>query len=276
MRRRRPSRSLCQQRRIARRILAWAGVVLVGLLLGPGIALSDSGPTPPCDAAVSAPYPPFGNPPNVRAWNARDLPRAWNSPQCARWATQRFTLLTALSAKFDFEGDADQLLARFAAISAWRGMKYWSAGDGKFLTLITDSAAVDSSDAERRRPDFSKDEMKPGKDLYFVQDDNRSSGDVTYRMRVIEKERDRLVVTIENVSTVWVVLLPVFEPGDIRTVYIFQKLGEGSWGYYSLLAAKDGGLGIIEGHEDSFISRATGFFHYLVGLPDDHDTRPSP
>jgi hypothetical protein len=222
------------------------------------------------------PYPPFGNPPNVHIWNVRDLPKAWSAPQCARWATQRFTLLTALSARFDFDGDADQLLARFAAISAWRGMKYWSAGDGKFLTLITDSAAVDSSDGERRRRDFSTEEMKSGKDLYFIQDDNRSSGGVTYRMRVIENERDRLVVTIENVSTVWVVLLPVFEPSDIRTVYIFQKLGQGSWGYYSLLSAKDGGLGIIEGHEDSFTSRASAFFHYLVGLPDDHATRLSP
>jgi hypothetical protein len=256
--------------------MGWAGVVLAGLLLGPEMALSDSGPTPPCDAALSAPYPPFGNPPNVRAWNARDLPRAWNAPQCARWATQRFTLLTALSAKFDFGGDADQLLARFAAISAWRGMKYWSAGDGKFLTLITDSAAVDSSDGERRRRDFSVDEMKSGKDLYFIQDDNRSSGDVAYRMRVIEDHGNRLVVTIENVSTVRVVLLPIFEPGDIRTVYIFQKLGQGSWGYYSLLSAKDGGLGLIEGHEDSFISRASAFFHYLAGLPNDTATRTSP
>jgi hypothetical protein len=253
-----------------------AGVTSVAVLLGPGGARSDSGPTPPCDAAISAPYPPFGNPPNVRAWNVRDLPKAWNALPCARWATQRFTLLTALSARFAFDGDADQLLARFADISAWRSMKYWSPGDGKFLTLITDSAAVDSPDGERRRRDFSLDEMKAGKDLYFLQDDNRSSGDVTYRMRVIESKPDRLVVTIENVSTVWVVLLPIFEPGDIKTVYIFQKLGEGNWGYYSLLSAKDGSLGIIEGHEDSFTSRASAFFHYLAGVPADNGAQPSP
>jgi hypothetical protein len=256
--------------------MRWAGVVLAGLLLAPAIALSDSGPTPPCDATISTPYPPFGDPPNVRAWNVRDLPKAWNAAPCARWATERFTILTALSAEFDFDGDADQLLARFAAISAWRSMKYWSPGDGEFLTLITDSAAVDSSDGERRRRDFSLDEMKSGKDLYFIQDDNRSSGDVTYRMRMIENKPDRLVVTIENVSTVRVVLLPIFEPGGIRTIYIFQKLEKARWGYYSLLSAKDGGLGLIEGHEDSFTSRASAFFHYLAGLPDDHAARPSP
>src|SRR5262245_12167674 len=108
-----------------------AGAIVVGLLAASEIARAESGPTLPCDAAISAPNPPFGDPPNVRAWNAADLPKAWTAPPCARWATQRFTMLTVVSARFGFDGDADRLLDRFAAISAWRSMKYWSEGDGK-------------------------------------------------------------------------------------------------------------------------------------------------
>ena len=45
-----------------------------------------------------------------------------------------------------------------------------------------------------QRPDFQVAEMAGGVDLYFAQNDNRSTGDVVYRMRVREIDPDQLVV----------------------------------------------------------------------------------
>jgi len=44
-------------------------------------------------------------------------------------------------------------------------------------------------EARRRRADFAAAEMKPGADLYFEEEDNRSSSPVVYRCRVLERVR---------------------------------------------------------------------------------------
>jgi hypothetical protein len=262
--------------RTTRRLVRGLSAVLAAVvLLSPAIALPDGSPFPPCEAGAPSPYPPFGDPPNVRTWRARDLPPGWTPPGCIRWAAQHFTLLTALSGRFHFEGEADDLLARFGSISAWRGIQYWSVNDGRFLTFITDSAAVVASDRAQRRADFAIEEMAPGVDLYFVQKDNRSSGEVTYRMRVEENARDHFVITIENVSTIWFVVLPVFGPGDVKATYAVERLGPGDWGYYSLSGVKEGGSALT-GNEASYINRANALYHHVAGLPNDHTTRRVP
>jgi hypothetical protein len=195
---------------------------------------------------------------------------------CIRWAAQHFTLLTALAGKFHFEGDADTLLARFGDISAWRGIQYWSVSDSRFLTLITDSAAVAASDGAHRRADFSIGEMKSGVDLYFVQKDNRSSGEVTYRMRVEESASNRFVIAIENVSTIWFLILPVFGPGDVKATYVVERLEPTDWGYYSLSGVKEGSSALTAGNEASYINRANAVYHHVTGLPNDHTTRRVP
>ena len=74
-------------------------------------------------------------------------------------------------------------------------------------------------------------ELKSRRPLYFQQQDNRSTSTVTYRMRLEDAGADRFVVTIENVSTMWLIL-PILGPGDIRVTYIVQNIGPGRWGYY--------------------------------------------
>jgi len=96
--------------------------------------------------------------------------------------------LTVVAGSFRFSGSADDLLGRFAAISSWRGIQYWSITDGSWETLITDSTAVGDRPA-KRRPDFTVAELKR-KGPLFVQRDNRSPANVTYRMRV-DRERVR-------------------------------------------------------------------------------------
>ena len=90
-------------------------------------ASSASGPVPPCAASTEAPYPDFADPPTARSWEERDLPPGRTPLPCLGWQHPRFTLLTALAGKFLFKGTAEELLAKFDAQSAWRGVLYWLA-----------------------------------------------------------------------------------------------------------------------------------------------------
>jgi len=197
------------------------------------------GPLAPCEPASPA-FPVFANPPQAQNWHKSELGPGWSPPGCVSWAAEPFTVLTALAGRFDFAGSADDLLLRFGAISAWRGMLYWSVTDKRYQTLVTNAAALSGPDSSLHRPDFTLGELRSGADLYFMQQDNRSSDAVVYRLRVLAINSDRLVVNVENVTSVSIFIFTAFDPGDLKSTYIFTRLSPTSWGYYSLSGAREG------------------------------------
>jgi hypothetical protein len=232
----------------------------------PWHAHPDSGPVPPCERDGPATYPAFAEPPNVRAWSTADIASDWQPGTCIGWASRRFTVLTTLAGQFRFDGGVDDLLARFGAQSAWRGIKYWSVTDSRWDILITDAVALDSFNHQRRRADFTPAELKSGGDHYFLQTDSRSSRAIIYRINVMAIEADRLVVSIENASDVSLFVFTLFHPRDLQSTYIFMKLAPGKWGYYNLSGAREG-AGMIGDHEASYLNRAVAIYRHLVGVP---------
>jgi hypothetical protein len=189
---------------------------------------------------------------------------------CIGWAASHFTVLTAIAAYFQFDGSIDDLLARFGAVSGWRGIIYWSVTDGRWDTLITDAAALDGPNHQQRRADFTLSELKAGTDLYFMQKDNRSLGAVVYRMRVTAMEPTSLIVTIDNVSAVSLFVFTLFDPGDLESTYIFRRVSSKSWGFYSLSGVREG-RAVIGNHEASYLNRAAALYRHLVGIPGDQE-----
>ena len=247
-----------------------AALLALLILVWPADAHSERGPIAPCGSDAPAPYPAFADPPNARSLRAGDIATGWVPATCIGWASQRFTVLTALAGQFRFDGSVDDLLLRFGAQSAWRGIRYWSITDGRWDTLITDAAALDSSNHRQRRTDFTLPELKSGADLYFLQKDNRSSDAVIYRMRVTAVEPNRLVVTIENASAVSVFIFTLFDPGDLESTYIFEKLRPTDWGYYSLSGVREAAA-VIGNHEASYLNRAAAIYRHLLGIPGDQE-----
>jgi hypothetical protein len=192
-------------------------LVLAGVLASAITAGAADGPVAPCKPGDPAPLPAFGDPENARNWHPRDIAATWSPSACIAWASQRFTVLTALAGNFKFGGSADDLLVRFGALSAWRGIQYWSVTDGRWDTLITDAAALDASNPRRRRADFTLAELKSGADLYFQQQDNRSSDAVVYRMKVEAIDINRLIITVENVSAVSLLIFTAYDAGDLKS-----------------------------------------------------------
>ena len=70
--------------------------------------------------------------------------------------------------------------------------------------------------------------MAPGVSLYAAQRDGRAADAVIYRMQVIERSADRVVVSVVNASPVRAFKVTLFAPGALRTTYFLDRLGRAS------------------------------------------------
>lgn len=257
-----------------------AALALAMLLLWLGSAMTaaaESGPRPPCGGSPRPAYPEPGAPPAVEVWGSGKLSATWDPPACTGWTARADTILVAVAGSFRHHGDVEDLLGRFGAVSTLTQIRYWSVTGKAWRPLVTAATALSAPDAERPRPDFKASELRNGRDLFVAQSDNRSSGTVVYRMRLLEAGPDRLVVQTENVTAVrkWL-LVPLFGPGDIQAAYFVERLSPEVWGYYSLTRTAGGSQLLGGGHEASYVNRAVALYRHYVGIPTDRDPPAAP
>jgi hypothetical protein len=233
---------------------------------------SNAGELPrlPCDGL--SPWPTYSEPgsiPNLQVVHGDASNVGWVPPECTGWKTPGFKLLLSLTAGFRFDGSGEDLLARFGAISTSRGIRYWSVADKDWKTLVTDAAALEGPDMNRRRPDFSVSEMTERKVLYFLQKDNRSTEPVIYGLQVLERAPNRLVISVENYTPVHMWLVTLFPPHEIQFLYILDAQGRGSWGLFSMLRTGLGASYLSSGHDISYVSRAVAFYRHFASILTD-------
>jgi hypothetical protein len=183
--------------------------------------------------------------------------------------------MVTIVARFRFDSGADGLLQRIGAISELTGVRYWSVNHKRWRTLIVDAYALPTLQAAQRRKDFAPGEMKEGAVLYFEQTDNLS-GKGVYRMHIAQASADRLVVEVENVTTLRYLLVPVFHPGDTQLIYFLDRESENVWRYYGMVRTGKGANRLIAGNESSAVNRAVAIYRHLVGLPTDQEPPAAP
>jgi hypothetical protein len=179
------------------------------------------------------------------------------------------TLVTT-SARFRQASESGDLLGRIGAISGLAGTRYWSTTHKQWRTLITEAHAVNSAQSGERRPDFRSDEMRAGDDLYFEQTDNLA-GKAVYRMRMIEVSPARIVFGISNLATMRYLLVPVFHPDELQSIYFLDRESENVWRFYGMVRTGKDANGLISRNETSAINRAVAFYRHLVGIPTDQE-----
>ena len=233
----------------------------------PALAAPRSEPSPPCGSPAWPSSAPVGSPPSIASWTLTQLPRDWALPACVGWELQRYGSFVAVVGTFHAAG-MQALLNRLAAISSFKGLRYWSVTDRRLEVLITDAYAVAGPADDNKRPDFRPAELELGRDLYFAQRDNRSSGPVLNRMRVVENTRDRLVVDIENASKVRRFLLTLFDAGDLRTVLFISRTAEDTWTCYALLGFHPTALAELFDNPKSHINRLVALYGHVAGSDD--------
>ena len=197
-------------------------------------------------------------------WTSAEL-GSWTPPACTGFTAKGDGVLVAVAGSFPFTGSAGALLARFGAVSALKGLKYWSVTEVGWRTLITKATALEGPNLDRPRPDFTLAEMRSGADLYFAQSENRAGGDVVYRMRVRDFGPNRFVVGIENASPVSRYLVTLFNPGDLASVHFLERRGAGVWGYYGLAWAGDSLVSRLAVPEASYVNRALALYRHFLG-----------
>jgi len=220
---------------------------------------------PICIDGVPISYPTPENSPKAQILTAQTSGQ--ESGNCYRLSVGGFKFNLAVSGSFYHQGDAASLLNRFGAISSLRGINYWSIKDGQWQTLILDASALDGKDGGERG-DFSAEELKTGAEVYFSQQDNRSSGAVTYLMRIEKAEKDRLILSVTNVSSVNFLIMPIFSPGELKAIYVLEKLSGNQWGYFNFVGNQNADSSSDQ-QEKSSLNRAIAFYRHFTGIPTD-------
>ena len=224
------------------------------------------GPQPPCGKEPIPPYAGLDDLAIVKSWSKSDFGPDWKPPACTGWAEVGFTTLVTIAARFPHTSEAGGLFRHIGAISELAGMRYWSTTHKQWRTLIVDAYALTGLQSGRRREDFTFDEMKEGKVLYFEQVDNLS-GKAIYRMHIVEASARRLVFDVENVSTMRSFFIPILHPGELQSMYFLDRESDNVWRYYSIVRTGKNANGLIAGNESSSVNRAVAFYRHLVGIP---------
>jgi hypothetical protein len=149
-------------------------------------------------------------------------------------------------------------------------MRYWSTTHKQWQRLIVDAYALAGSQPGQHREDFTADEMREGKIAYFEQADNLS-GKAIYQMHIAEAAADRLVIDVENVSTMHYLFIPLFHPGELQSIYFLDRESENVWRYYSIVRTGMNANRMIAGNESSAVNRAVAFYRHFVGIPTDRE-----
>jgi hypothetical protein len=228
------------------------------------------GPQPPCGKEPVPPYPGLDDSAIVKSWSESDSGRDWKPPACTGWSAVGFTRLVTISARFRHTSEAEGLLRHIGAISKLAGMRYWSTTRKQWQTLIVDAYALTGLQPGQRREDFAPDEMKQGTVLYFQQVDNLS-GKAIYRMHIAEASADRIVIDVENVSTMRYLFITILHPGEMQSIYFMNRESDNVWRYYSIVRIGKHANRMIAGNESSAINRAVAFYRYMVGIPAEQE-----
>jgi len=229
----------------------------------------DSGPQPPCGNDPAPAYPIVDTRPTTRFWDGGDLGHDWTPPPCTGWTTRGFSTLVATAGHFRSTRGVDEIRRRIGAISELEGLLYWSTTHQKWQAMIVDANAITGSERGQLRKDFSPEEISEGSVFYYQQTDNLA-GKAMYRMHIIAASPDHVVFETENISTVRYLLVPLFRPGDLQSIYFLDRelsKSNDEWRYYSLIRTGKNASKLINGHEASSVNRAVTFYRYLAGIP---------
>ncbi len=266
-----PYRAPAAMRASLRRAL-WLAVLAIGL----SPAAAEEGPLPPCGQAPTPEYGKINEPLHVRVWHVVDVGENWRPPACTGWESRDFTLLMAAAGRFSHDSEADGLLRRLARVSAQRAIRYWSVTLQRWRDLVSEAYVVADPETKTARPDFSPDDLRNGRELFFFQNENTPLGEVVYRMRIVERTPRKLVFAVENATPVRFLFMPVFEPGAFQLLYFLDQEAEGVWRYYNLVRARVTNAFLVNGQEASFINRAAAIYRYLADIPTDLEPPAAP
>jgi hypothetical protein len=229
-------------------------------------------PQPPCTTPAIPAYSSPDAAPAVAIWHGSELDQGkWRPPSCTGWPPNSTSkLVVAVAGSFRFNGSTAQLVERAGAISTFRTIRYWSTTDKTWRPLANDASALTGPDRANRRTDFAASELVKNARLYYWEDDSRS-GEIVYRLNILESTPDRAVIATENITPVRKFFVTLFKPGTLQSTLFIQRLSAGLYGVYILSRTDDGTSVLAEGHDESYVNRAVALYRHLAGIRTDQE-----
>jgi hypothetical protein len=243
-------------------------LLLLGITLG-GIAEARSLPRAPCDGAPVPDWPAVTSQLAIAFWDEADLPADWQPPTCSGWRPASFSVLMAAAARVSVPGGRTAILARLGQVSRLAGLRYWSVTRGHWTELISEAHAVTTLDPDSRRADYGTDELQPGRDYLYWQQEPTTSGSAVYALRVLRSTPELLVVGVHNATPSRHLGITVLDTGKAQTLYVFRHLEGDQWGYYQLTRLGHGRHDWLPVTHASYANRAQAVYRWFAGLPED-------
>jgi len=243
--------------------------ILVAVLVAlPAIALA--APRPPCGGIPDPAHGSTDGPPQAGIWTADELRASrWQSAACLGWNAEA-KLVAAVASRFHTNAN---VFDRLGLISAWPGIKYWSISKQRWEPLVSAAFVVDGRG--HRQADLSPADLVPGREHLFVERD-ANTGESTYRLRVLDRSADRIVVATENVTPIKIMIMTAFESGALQTVTFVQKEGPDLWSTYQITRVGIGANSMVLEHQGSFLNRLEAIRRHLAGQPSDQQPPLAP
>lgn len=232
---------------------------VAALLFASHALADDPAPRLPCEGGLPIPAYAQAGEPAMQTWAGLQ----WQPPPCLAWPASQYKLVIAIAGMVRAPDDA-ALRARVGAISAMRGLRYWSVSENAARVLIKDAYAINGPGGSRRA-DFSADEIRPGAVMHFVEEDNRSSAAVEYRMHVLAATRDQLIIETENVTPIESFMVKLFPPGALRAAYVMTRIDGNNWGFYAVSASTDAANNLVKLAKASHANRARALYSHFAG-----------
>ena len=247
------------------RIHRWFLILLLSAAIGDAAGARDM-PVPPCAGSPTPAYPEALGAPAIDVWLDRDGLESWRPPACLGWQEKPATVLIAVAGRFQHIGAVDELLARLGAVSQYTSIRYWSWSKQRWRQLFEKTAALSAPVRKAERPDFKADEFREEGQLFILQNESGSVGEVIQRVSIIDRTEDGIEIGITNLSAARVAFVTLFEPGGSEMrLWIERETGD-RWTYYSLTRLSGATLLARPALKRSYVSRAEAMFHYLIGV----------
>jgi hypothetical protein len=197
-------------------------------------------------------------------------------PVCQRLPLASAKTVVVMRGGFRFGGSLDNLLTRIGAISARSHLRYWSVTDKKWLEFIASAHAVRLSTHEQAREDFTAAELRGGEPVFYMQQDNRSSRSVIYRMQVRVTGPAGAVIETENVTAIRYMFVPMFPPASLHSEVHLQRLAADVWEILQIDWVGPKASAFAGGHEASYVNRTAAMFRHFAGIPSNQPPPAAP
>ena len=181
------------------------------------------------------------------------------------------TCWSRLAGSFRYDGEIDGLLARIGAISSKKGVRYWSTTEKNWQMLVTDAFALSGPDAALRRADFKPAELTKGQSHSLCAERQPQRRQLRLpRARARRRPRAR-VIESENLTPIKKMMVTLYRPGDLQTLYVIERRAPGQWNFYSLTRTRMASSMLPTGSEASYINRSVAFYRHVAGIPTDQE-----